>query len=337
MTVTKTDQNSVKASKIGPFQFKTEPEYVYSIAIIIGYFITIYGLFTFPYSLAKKTILWNFAIGLFAKFGETAGVHRLWSHRSYKAKLPLRIFLLLCYYLTFWYRAIDWIKFHRVHHKYTDTDADPHNTKRGFFYSHVGWIMLKKHPEVKRRIKEHDFSDIYNDPVLTIGEKYFIPLGLTLSIIIPTLVPVYYWNETWKTALWAVFLRYSIGANVTGTINSFAHFYGSKPYDRDITSAENRILSIITLGEGWHNYHHVFPFDYKAGELPIYPFNMTTLFLDMFAKIGWAYDLKTASTEMIQKRVKRTGDGTHHLWGWGDQDQLPEEKEQVIITHQSNH
>lgn len=64
---------------------------------------------------------------------------------------------------------------------------------------------------------------------------------------------------------------------------------------------------------------------------------MTTLFLDMFAKIGWAYDLKTASTEMIQKRVKRTGDGTHHLWGWGDQDQLPEEKEQVIITHQSNH
>lgn len=80
MTVTKTDQNSVKASKIGPFQFKTEPEYVYSIAIIIGYFITIYGLFTFPYSLAKKTILWSkYCTNLkFAKFKHNGKTHHFW-------------------------------------------------------------------------------------------------------------------------------------------------------------------------------------------------------------------------------------------------------------------
>lgn len=124
MTNSKNVQNPVKGWKFGPLEFKTEPEYVYATAIILGYFFTIYGLFIFPYTLSKKTILWSeylkyyfkkkfknlppilslldLAIGLFAKFGETAGVHRLWSHRTYKAKLPLRIFLLFCYYLTFW-------------------------------------------------------------------------------------------------------------------------------------------------------------------------------------------------------------------------------------------
>lgn len=74
------------------------------------------------------------------------------------------------------------------------------------------------------------------------------------------------------------------------------------------------------MGEGWHNFHHTFPWDYKTGELSSYGGNFTTAFIDFFAKIGWAYDLKTVSPELIEKRVKKTGDGTHPVWGMEDKD-----------------
>lgn len=99
-------------------------------------------------------------------------------------------------------------------------------------------------------------------------------------------------------------------------------------------------------GEGWHNYHHAFPWDYKAAELPTYNGNLTTALIDLFAKLGWAYDLKTVSEDMIKRKVQRTGDGSHKyskevnsndtdkddqveenvIWGWDDPDITAEEK-----------
>lgn len=70
------------------------------------------------------------------------------------------------------------------------------------------------------------------------------------------------------------------------------------------------------MGEGWHNYHHSFPSDYKTAELGHYSLNVTKLFIDVMAKIGWAYDLKTVSAETVQKRMQKTGDGTQaSVWG----------------------
>lgn len=91
----------------------------------------------------------------------------------------------------------------------------------------------------------------------------------------------------------------------------------------------------MAVGEGWHNYHHVFPWDYKAAELGKYSTNITTGFIDLMAKIGWAYDLKSVSPEMVKKRVERTGDGTHELWGWDDKDQTEEDKKEAVITYKS--
>lgn len=97
--------------------------------------------------------------------------------------------------------------------------------------------------------------------------------------------------------------------------------------------AENTLVAVGALGEGWHNYHHVFPWDYKAAELGNYKGNYTTAFIDLFAKIGWAYDLKSVSDDMIRQRVTRTGDGSHSVWGWGDKDQPAEEREGAVITN----
>lgn len=84
-----------------------------------------------------------------------------------------------------------------------------------------------------------------------------------------------------------------------------------KIFVRFINPAQNTSVAMLALGEGWHNYHHVFPWDYKTAELGDYWQNFTTGFIDFFARIGWAYDLKTVSLDMIERRVQRTGDGTH--------------------------
>lgn len=92
-------------------------------------------------------------------------------------------------------------------------------------------------------------------------------------------------------------------------------------------------MALTAFGEGWHNYHHVFPWDYKASELGSYKFNLTTAFIDSCAKLGLAYDLKVIPLNVVEKRVKRTGDGSHELWGWGDKDQTQEDRNQTMVMH----
>lgn len=87
------------------------------------------------------------------------------------------------------------------------------------------------------------------------------------------------------------------------------------------------------MGEGYHNYHHTFPWDYRASELGNYAFNWTVLLIDFFAKIGWAYELKIVPEYTIKKRAFKTGDGSHNIWGWGDMDQTKEETEEAVILY----
>lgn len=103
---------------------------------------------------------------------------------------------------------------------------------------------------------------------------------------------------------------------------------------RNINPSQSPYVSLFTLGEGWHNYHHVFPWDYKTAEWGNYSLNLTTAFIDFFAKIGWAYDLKTVAPDTIERRVRRTGDGSHELWGWGDKDLTPEDAKDVLFVDQ---
>lgn len=113
-------------------------------------------------------------------------------------------------------------------------------------------------------------------------------------------------------------------------VNSVAHMYGNRPYDKRISPVESLPVAIGALGEGWHNYHHVFPWDYKTGELGAYMFNPSTGFIDGMAKLGLAYDRKSVSSDMICRRVQKYGDGTNWMddenvhkdpvWGYGDKD-----------------
>ncbi|XP_074034086.1 acyl-CoA Delta-9 desaturase isoform X3 [Leptinotarsa decemlineata] len=298
--------------------------------------VAVYGLYLMFTSAKLVTSIYGIILYQLGGLGVTAGAHRLWAHRSYKAKWPLKVLLTAFNTLAFENSVIEWARDHRVHHKFSETDADPHNAKRGFFFSHVGWLLCRKHPEVKSKGKGIDMSDLEEDPILKFQDKHYMILMPLVAFVIPTLAPMYFWNETFVNSLCINIFRYVLTLNATWLVNSAAHLYGHKPYDRYINPAENLSVSILALGEGWHNYHHTFPWDYKTSELGKYSVNFSAAFIDFFAKIGWAYDLKTVSEEMIKKRVLRTGDGSHEIWGWGDKDQLKEDYDDVVITHKKN-
>ncbi|KAK9504999.1 hypothetical protein O3M35_009156 [Rhynocoris fuscipes] len=280
------------------------------ISIVILHILAVYSLFYILFNGAHPlSFIWGFMIGIMGGFGVTVGCHRLWTHKTYKAKPQLEILLLIFYSIAGQNTVPQWVLDHRVHHKYSDTDADPHNSKRGFFFSHCGWLMMRKSREVKEKGKLIDMSDIKNNPYITWHTKYFIPLKILFCFIIPWAVPVYFWNESSLTAFLGLnVLRYAITLNGTWSVNSWAHIWGTKPYDKRICPVDSLPVAMWSLGEGWHNYHHVFPWDYKTGEFNHYRTNLSAMFIDYMAKIGWAYDLKQPSKELVKNVIKKYGD-----------------------------
>lgn len=110
-------------------------------------------------------------LGILSSIGVTAGAHRLWSHHSYKATWQLRLILMTFQTLSVQYSLYNWTRDHRLHHRHTDTDADPHNSNRGFFFSHIGWSLMMPHPEVEKHIKSIDMSDIEQDKIVMFQYK----------------------------------------------------------------------------------------------------------------------------------------------------------------------
>ncbi|XP_063370237.1 acyl-CoA Delta(11) desaturase-like [Cydia amplana] len=267
------------------------------------------GLYLAP-SAHRATLVLNVVTFLAAGLGTTAGAHRLWSHRAYRAARPLQVLLVLMQTLACQHCVINWVRDHRLHHKYVDTDADPYSARRGLFFSHIGWLLLRKHPEVLRRGDMIDMADLQRNPVLQFQKKYYYPLNILLAFILPVLIPVVFWGEWWSHAHHVQLLSLMVGSHVTFCVNSLAHARGNRPYDATITPVQNTALYLLTYGEGHHNYHHAFPSDYRLSEFGMNHLNYTTALIELLARIGWAYDLKQASPEMVAKRAHRTGDGS---------------------------
>ncbi|XP_011178184.1 acyl-CoA Delta-9 desaturase [Zeugodacus cucurbitae] len=302
-----------KGDTVFGVEFKAPLKWDKVIQIFLVHIVSIVCLICFPLQkLNIYTTLWAFFMGGVAGFGVTAGAHRFWTHRSFKANVALRSILMICFSTAGQNTLYDWVRDHRVHHKYSETDADPHNSNRGFFFAHVGWLMMLKHPEVLRRGRQLDMSDVMNDPVVQFHQKYFIPLKILLCFVLPTIVPMYFWGEEFHLAfITQCLFRYVSSLNFTWSVNSAAHMFGTRPYDNRIKPTENIYVSIIAMGEGWHNYHHVFPWDYKAAELGNYVGNFTTMVLDAFHRIGWAWDMKEPSKDLVRRVIDKYGDGTH--------------------------
>lgn len=281
-----------------------------SIYISLVHIVAIYGLLFKVKECSVDTLLWAFILWPISGFGITVGVHRLWSHRSYEAALPVRFVLMLCNSIANQGSIYHWSRDHRVHHKYTETNADPHNATRGFFFAHMGWLFIKKHPDVIAAGRTMDFSDLTDDPVVMFQKRLDPWFALYMCYVMPAQVAYYGWNENfWNAFFVAGGLRYCIVLHFTWLVNSAAHLAGDHPYDVLSYPAENPFVSWCSVGEGWHNWHHKYPFDYAASEYGISSqFNPSKLVIDMLATVGLVWGRKRGTSAWTMGRARRDRD-----------------------------
>lgn len=281
---------------------------VYNMSVL--HLLAFYGYYLGLFHCSWYTIAFSGLLYLLGGLGITAGAHRLWAHKSYKAKPALRTFLMLCQTLAGQDDLYKWSRDHRVHHKWSETNADPYNANRGMFFSHVGWLLIKKHPDVVTYGNKLSYEDLLADPIVQFQRKYYFPLFWAICAAMPTVVPWMCWGEGAFTAFCvAGTARYVFTLHMTWLVNSLAHYYGVRPYDSGINPAENMLVSLGAIGEGFHNFHHSFPYDYQSSEMG-WSINITTMFIDLMYVCGQAYDLRTVSANAINSKKERTGDAS---------------------------
>jgi len=279
------------------------------IYISLVHAVAFVGLLTLP-KCSPETLIWAFILWPISGFGITVGVHRLWSHRSYTASASYRCLLMLFNSIANQGTIYHWARDHRVHHKYSETDADPHNATRGFFFAHMGWLFVKKHPDIVKVGRSLDFTDLKEDAFVMFQKKLDPWFTLYMCFVFPAQVASYFWGEKFWTGFFVCGgLRYVIVLHFTWLVNSAAHLYGDHPYDVLSYPAENPFVSLCSVGEGWHNWHHKYPYDYAASEFGISSqFNPSKLFIDVAAYLGFVWDRKRATSAWAMNRARRDRD-----------------------------
>ena len=228
------------------------------ILAIVG---VIWYTFNYGISIAEISIL--FFMYLASGLSITAGYHRLFSHRSHSASWPLRLFYAIFGAAAFQNSAIKWCSDHRRHHLKTDSDEDPYSIIRGFFWAHMGWVMISEKEQ-----KIENVEDLQSDPILIWQDKHIFKIGGFAGIILPGLVGIILiggFSGFLGGLIWGGLLRLVIVHHGTFLINSGAHYWGKQNYSTKNTSRDSPILSLFTFGEGYHNFHHTFQADYRNG------------------------------------------------------------------------
>ncbi|WP_038176498.1 acyl-CoA desaturase [Vibrio pacinii] len=219
-----------------------------------------YGL-THGYSI--EHLAWFVVTFSFCNLSITAGYHRLWSHKTYQAHWSLRWLFALGGAFALQNSALHWSSDHRIHHKHVDhNDKDPYSAKRGFWFSHIGW-MLREY-SANTYCDYSNCRDLQKDNIVMWQHKYYVPLAIATNVGIPLLLGVLY-GDIWGMLLIVGVLRLVVSHHSTFFINSLAHIWGSQPYTDKNTARDNAILAVFTFGEGYHNYHHIFENDYRNG------------------------------------------------------------------------
>ncbi|RKP05312.1 hypothetical protein THASP1DRAFT_32851 [Thamnocephalis sphaerospora] len=262
--------------------------------LVITPFIALYGILTVP--LCRATMIWTIFYYFFAGLGITAGYHRLWSHRSYEARLPLQIILALGGVSAFQGSIRWWSRGHRAHHRHTDTDEDPYGIHRGLFWSHFGWLLF--HPESKPG--PADVSDLEKDPLVRWQHRNYMWLAPFMSLVLPTLVAGFGWGDWRGGYFYAAVLRLVLVHHATFCVNSLAHWLGEASYDDLNSPRDHFITAIVTFGEGYHNFHHEFPRDYRNA-IRWWQYDPTKWLIHLCSWTGQAYGLRRFSDNEIRK------------------------------------
>jgi len=240
--------------------------------------------------------LWFVALMSYCEMSITAGYHRLWSHSSYKAHPLLRILFALGGAFALQNDCITWASDHRRHHLHADdNDQDPYSAGRGFWYSHFGW-MLRDYPAT--RVDLRNAKDLLKDPVLLWQRRHYLALLLAMNIGLPVVIGLVH-HDVAGCLLLLGFLRLVMSQQFTYLINSAAHLWGKRTYDPNQTARDNWFIALFTYGEGYHNYHHTFAWDYRNG-VRWYHYDPTKWLIKVMQWCRLASDLRQCSSYRIE-------------------------------------
>jgi stearoyl-CoA desaturase (delta-9 desaturase) len=227
----------------------------------------------------------------------TGGYHRLWAHRAYEAHWSLSIFYMLFGAMATQNSILVWASGHRTHHRHVDhVDNDPYSSKRGFWFSHIGW-MLRQYESGKEDFR--NAPDLLSDPIVMFQHKNYLSIVLAMNVGLPLIIG-FMVGDVWGVLLLGGLLRLVWSHHTTFFINSLAHMWGSRPYTDENTARDNGFLALFTYGEGYHNYHHIFQYDYRNG-IRWYHFDPTKWMILVLSWIGITRNLKRCPEFAIEK------------------------------------
>jgi stearoyl-CoA desaturase (delta-9 desaturase) len=240
---------------------------------------------------------WTLATGIvwfaLCGFAITGGYHRLFAHRAYKASRPLRALFLFFGAASVQNSALKWCDDHRLHHARTDTERDPYNIRRGFWWAHIGWVLSRMEDRDPRRV-----TDLSADPLVRFQDRWFLALALVAGALVPFALGLL-WGDPWGALLTAGFLRLVLQWHATFAVNSLAHLFGSQGFGSRTSARDSPWVAFLTMGEGYHNFHHRFPADYRNG-VRWHHFDPTKWLVWSLAKLRLARDLQRTPSDRIR-------------------------------------
>lgn len=225
--------------------------------------------------------------------GVTIGFHRLFTHKSFEARRPLKIALALLGSMSLQGSLIGWVADHRRHHMFTERDGDPHSPSRppaqplgrvrGFVHAHVGWLF-----ERASTARQKFAPDLLADRDIVIIDRLFVPCSIITFALPFGLGYAITGRFTGGLALllWAGVLRVGLLHHVSWTTNSLCHMFGRRPFETEDASRNLAPLAILSMGEAWHNAHHAFPALARHG-VDRHQLDTSAMIIRMFERLGW--------------------------------------------------
>jgi len=262
---------------------------------------------------AVPLYLWYFGIDWFhfvvaavlltaTGFSITLGYHRLFAHATFRAKLPIRLFILIFGAAAFENSVLMWTSEHRRHHKHVDHEEDPYDITKGFFHAHIGWLLFKLWPQPPF----DNVADLKKDPLVMWQHKYINLLAVLMSLLLPTLIGALW--DGWVGALGGFLIggiaKIVVIQHCTFLINSACHTIGRQPYSTRCSARDSFLMALFTFGEGYHNYHHEFQHDYRNGVKP-WQWDPTKWLIWTLSKLRLTGDLRRVPSETIRSRQSR--------------------------------
>jgi fatty-acid desaturase len=222
------------------------------------------------------------------------GYHRLLTHRGYETPKWLEYFLTICATLTLEGGPIFWVATHRIHHKYSDREGDPHSPKDGTWWAHMGWILTGKSMHHDTTTLAHYVPDLAKDKFhVWITQYHYLPL-VVLGIVLLAIGGLPF-------LMWGIFARTVFGLHATWLVNSATHMWGSRRFSTRDMSTNNWLVALLTFGEGWHNNHHANPTSSRHG-LKWYEVDMNWYGIWALKMLGLAKQIRTLKLPKVKRQ-----------------------------------